>query len=412
VNPDPRNVHIKDFEYELPPERISQYPLDRRDESKLLVYKDGSTEQTIFRCISEYLPSESLMIFNDTKVIQARLLFRKHSGARIEVLCLGPHEPVVEMHSAFQQSSPVVWKCLIGNSGKWKAGILSFIFNYLGIQCVLYAEQLSPESNPSLIRFVWEPNGLAFSEVLEACGKTPLPPYIKRESIDSDRLRYQTIYAREKGSVAAPTAGLHFTETVLKSLNDKGIEKVFITLHVGAGTFRPVNTPTLGDHVMHSECVSVPVELISAISQKLQEHLIAVGTTTVRTLESLYLFGVKLITHPDKNQYWITGQWDPYSKMFPKAITAKESLQAVLNYCKENRINNLTGITQLMIAPGYHFKIPGIMVTNFHQPGSTLLLLIAAFIGKDWQKVYDYALKNDFRFLSYGDSCLLYMNKP
>ncbi|MCX6234763.1 MAG: S-adenosylmethionine:tRNA ribosyltransferase-isomerase [Bacteroidetes bacterium] len=404
----PGSICISDFDYNLPPDKISQFPLNQRDESKLLLYKDGSVTHTIFRNIARHLPANSLIIFNNTRVIQARLFFQKPFGARIEIFCLEPVEPVADIQSAFWQFSPVVWKCLIGHSKRWQKGQLSCTFNHKGRTCILNAERLSAESNPSSVKFFWEPADMIFSEILDAYGLTPLPPYIQRDAGESDKLRYQTIYATQKGSVAAPTAGLHFTKAVFDSLETKGIETAFLTLHVGLGTFKPVTTLKIGNHVMHSECVSIPVDLIRKLSRNDNSSIIAVGTTTVRALESLYGFGVKLTAKPENTKEFFITQWDPYQKWYASEITLNESLHAVLNYCDTFSLKYLTGMTQLLIAPGYHFRLTDIMLTNFHQPKSTLLLLVAAFIGDNWKMVYDYALEKDFRFLSYGDSALLY----
>jgi S-adenosylmethionine:tRNA ribosyltransferase-isomerase len=408
VKRNPGSICISDFDYNLPADKISQFPLEQRDESKLLLYMDGSVSQAIFRDIASYLPANSLIIFNNTRVIQARLFFQKPSGARIEIFCLEPVEPVADMQSAFWQFSPVVWKCLIGHSKRWQKGQLSCTFYHKGRRCILNAERLSGESNPSSVKFFWEPADMTFSEIFDAYGLPPLPPYIHRDAGESDKLRYQTIYATQKGSVAATTAGLHFTKAVFDSLETKGIETAFLTLHVGLGTFKPVTTLKIGNHVMHSECVSIPVDLIRILSGNKTSRIIAVGTTTVRTLESLYWFGVKLIAKPDHTKEFFVAQWDPYQKWCTSEITLDESLHAVVNYCNTYSLRYLTGMTQLLIAPGYHFKLTDIMLTNFHLPKSTLLLLVAAFIGDDWKRVYDYALEKDFRFLSYGDSGLLY----
>ena len=407
----PGSIKIDEYDYPLAPEKISQFPLSVRDESKLLIYENGQISQDIFKNIPQYLNDNSLIFFNDTKVIRARLIFEKSTGAKIEVFCLEPIHPTREMETAFQQQSGVTWKCLVGNSKKWKSGVLTTFFECSGKKCMLSAERLSSEDGYSLIKLSWTPALNLFSEVLTAYGRVPLPPYIKREAVDTDNERYQTVYAQQDGSVAAPTAGLHFTPDVLKNLRKRNIKPFFLTLHVGAGTFTPVSTPTVDQHNMHIESVSITRNVVEELFKDSPRMKIAVGTTTVRTLESLYWYGVKLMVDPHTTGEMKIDQWDPYKSTFDKNISVKDSMNAVLRFMDKHHLDEIHGNTRLMIVPGYKYRIPDIIITNFHQPKSTLLLLVSAFIGGNWKKVYKYALENNFRFLSYGDSCLFYKNK-
>lgn len=401
---DYKKISIKDFDYNLPLEKIAQYPAKERDKSKLVILKDNNIIQDNFYNISHYLPADSLMLFNNTKVIQARMAFKKDTGARIEIFCLEPVSPTQEIQLAFQQKSNCVWKCFIGNSKKWKDNILKKTIIYNSEQHILTAKRIEKQGNSSLVEFRWEPADLNFFNILEIAGYVPLPPYINREAEKSDKERYQTVYARHNGSVAAPTAGLHFSDKELSEIKDKGIKTDTVILHVGAGTFKPVSTEKIIDHEMHTEHIILNKNTIESILNKDYEKLIAVGTTTVRTIESLYWFGVKIIV--DNAEEFNIKQWEPYQKKYNTGISTEESLKAVLKFMSEKNIDVLSGITQLIIMPGYKFRITNGIVTNFHQPKSTLLLLIAAFIGDDWKKVYNFALNNNFRFLSYGDSCL------
>ncbi len=408
-------INIKDYNYNLPKERIAQFPLDKRDESKLIIYKNDKISKSTFKYISELLPENSLMIYNETKVIQARLLFEKETGANIEIFCLEPMEPTREIQQAFEQQSGVVWKCLVGNSKKWKSGQLRKSFSFNGKEAVLLAERVEQHQSFSLIKFTWEPAGLTFSDILIHSGIIPLPPYMNRKAVEADKYRYQTVYAKAEGSVAAPTAGLHFTDEVFDKLLQKNISFDKVTLHVGAGTFKPVTSSDIREHEMHTEHIYIRKKTIENILQNSGKNIIVVGTTTTRTIESLYWFGVKLLVEGYNFESIIIEQWDPYNPKYDKNIPVEKSLTEVLKFMDKNDMEVISGTTQLIIVPGYKYRIPNILITNFHMPQSTLLLLVSAFIGERWKGVYDYALKHDFRFLSYGDSCLFFKknkNRP
>ena len=403
-------IDIEIYTYPLDPDRIAQHPLPERDESKLLCYIDGTVSEDRFRHLSAHLPSDSLMVFNDTRVIRARLLFQKSTGATVEIFCLEPLEPTREVELAFQQTGSCRWKCMIGNARRWKTGELQQCFKTADQHILLSAkDQEQLEDGTYAIRFTWEPASLSFGEILERSGQIPLPPYINRSTEPEDQLRYQTLYADHNGSVAAPTAGLHFTEPVLKSLRETGIRSEKVTLHVGLGTFKPVSTADIHKHVMHREEIVMKERTINHLIQSLDRPIIAVGTTTVRTLESLYWLGVKLLSSPELLTLSLE-QWDPYILAEGLDISAKEALEQVLIYMKKVGTSQITAETQIMIVPGYRFRIINGMITNFHQPRSTLLLLISAYLGPDWKRIYSFALKNKFRFLSYGDACL-FLNK-
>lgn len=401
---DVRKIIIDDFDYELPDDRIAKYPLPERDKSTLLIWKDGRITESPFRNISNFIPENALLVFNNTKVIQARLIFRKKTGAPIEIFCLEPQEPS-DYALAFAQTQSCVWSCLVGNSKRWKEGILEN--EVQGTRCTV--EKIERHGETHLIRFCWNNPEWTFADVLEKCGELPIPPYLNRKSEASDKETYQTIYSKIKGSVAAPTAGLHFTEAVFQSLQEKKIEWAELTLHVGAGTFKPVKSKTLAGHEMHSEWFSVKKSTIEQLIKK-EGQVFAVGTTSVRTLESLYYIGLILGKNPDANPEELTvGQWTPYPESEgQQIISASGALKNILNYMERKKMELLTTHTQILIAPGYSFKIVNGMITNFHQPRSTLLLLISAFVGGKWREIYNYALANDFRFLSYGDSSLLF----
>jgi S-adenosylmethionine:tRNA ribosyltransferase-isomerase len=403
----PFKLSISDYDYPLPAHRIAQFPLHQRDSSKLLVYRNGNITEDRFTGLANHLPSGSLMIFNETRVIHARLVFHKPSGSRIEIFCLEPVAPVSDVQLAFQQTGHCTWKCLVGNAKRWKTGKLTLTAEVAGRETVLSAEMKEKSRDSFLVEFSWTPGETVFSDILETFGKIPLPPYIGREAIESDNVTYQTVYARNDGSVAAPTAGLHFTPAVFEALSAKDIVRQNITLHVGAGTFKPVSADSLADHVMHSEQVIIPVPVIKNILQYKARHITVVGTTTVRSLESLYWQGVKWLRGEIVSPYLKVDQWDPYKPEY-RGISLEESLRKVLDVLDKHGLYELKGYTSLLIAPGYKYQIPDAIVTNFHQPKSTLLLLVSAFIGDDWKKAYDYALGHDFRFLSYGDSCLFY----
>ncbi len=402
----PAYILIDDFNYPLPSNRIAKFPLEKRDQSKLLVYQNGSLSKENFKELHQFLPENSLLFFNETKVIQARLQFFKESGAKIEIFCLEPIQPTTEIQLAFQQKSAVVWKCFIGNSKKWKEGSIKKQIQIENKELEFVAKRVGKEGEAHLVEFSWKPIDFTFAQLLESTGLVPLPPYLNREAEAADKDRYQTIYAQHDGSVAAPTAGLHFTDEVFKKLTKKNISTDKVTLHVGAGTFKPVSAASIGEHEMHTEKIIIQKSTIKKIIEKEDKKVIMVGTTTIRTLESLYWFGVKLLV--DQSPDFRINQWDPYQEKYQIDETLKIVLNSVLDFMDKNNLDELQGETQLMIAPGYDFKIADILITNFHQPKSTLLLLVSAFIGNDWKTAYQFALDNDFRFLSYGDSCLFF----
>ena len=401
---DTKHIKISEFNYPLPDERIAKFPLSERDQSKLLVYRRGEVSEDRFTSLPNYLEAGEMMVFNNTKVIQARLHFRKETGALIEVFCLEPIAPNDYVLS-FQQTHQCAWLCMIGNLKKWKEGTLKRTIQVKGKDVTLCATRGECRGTSHWVDFSWDDDSLTFADVLEAVGELPIPPYLNRETQESDKRTYQTVYSKIKGSVAAPTAGLHFTEKVLKALDNKGIDREELTLHVGAGTFKPVKSEEIEGHEMHTEYISVNKRTI----QKLIAHggqTIAVGTTSVRTLESLYYIGILLSQNPEANQEELhIKQWMPYENTL--MLSAVESLQHILDYMDRHSLDALHTSTQIIIAPGYEYKIVKKIVTNFHQPQSTLLLLVSAFVKGDWRKIYDYALAHDFRFLSYGDSSLL-----
>lgn len=399
-----RDIDLSDYDYDLPSERIAQYPVVERDLSQLLIYKENRIFADSFRKIGDYLPSDALLVFNNTRVIRARIHFHKETGAAIEVFCLEPLSPF-DYELSFSSREPVEWKCIVGNLNKWKGGKILTAFVSRGKKYELTAEKLQPEGDAWRIRFKWNCPEISFGEVIEATGHIPLPPYIKREDDSEDITRYQTVYSRISGSVAAPTAGLHFTDNVLEKLSNKGIKSTEVTLHVGAGTFQPVKTKKISGHEMHCEHFMVTAKTIELIIEN-QGKIIPVGTTSVRTLESLYWLGVKLIQNPSdcRNELSLK-QWEAYD--LGKNVPVKESMVALLNFLKERNVSFINASTSILIIPGYDFRMIYGMITNFHQPKSTLLLLISAWIGINWKKIYCFALENDFRFLSYGDSSLL-----
>lgn len=407
----PKNLQIKDFTYSLPEERIARYPLEQRDASKLLVYKNGQIEESIYRDIDCFLPGNSLLIFNNTKVVEARLLFTKPSGGIIEIFCLEPADLYADIATAMAQKGKVYWKCLVGGASKWKRGMmLSKLIQKGEHKIELQAEISERLPDCFIIKLEWTPIEQSFAEILHFAGLVPLPPYLHREVESADKERYQTVYACYDGSVAAPTAGLHFTPNIFARLTAKNIETGFVTLHVGAGTFKPVKSESIGEHEMHSEFLDVSRETIEKIFEYFGGHIIAVGTTSLRLIESLYWMGVKIFANPTINiQELEILQWEPYEGLH--SVDVKKALEALLDWMKNNRLSRLITKTQIMIAPGYDLKIASGIVTNFHQPQSTLLLLIAAIIGDKWKVLYNYALENNFRFLSYGDGCLLFNDK-
>lgn len=402
----PKDLRIEDFTYSLPDERIAKYPLAERDASKLLVYSDGEITQDTYRNIASHIPGETLMVFNQTKVVHARLLFKKPSGGIIEVFCLSPGAQYPDVQTAMLQKSNVQWECLVGGAAKWKKNMVLSLVND-NPAFTLSASIITRTSSAYILNLSWDDSDLTFAEVLHHAGKVPLPPYLHREAEASDDERYQTLFAKEEGSVAAPTAGLHFTTEVMQSIAAKKISTSFVTLHVGAGTFKPVKSQTMAGHDMHAEWIEVTGESIKQLISHIDKNIVAVGTTSMRTIESLYWLGNKLLNDHKIDLHGIAvTQWDPYND--DHKHTAYEALNAVRSYMAAGRSDKLVTRTQVIIAPGYRFRIVNGLVTNFHQPQSTLLLLVAAFIGDDWRKVYNYALGNGFRFLSYGDGSLLW----
>jgi S-adenosylmethionine:tRNA-ribosyltransferase-isomerase (queuine synthetase) len=399
-------LSIDEFDYSLPDERIAKYPLSPRDSSKLLIYKNGNISENIFASVADYLPSQSLLIYNNTKVIQARLEFFKTTGARIEVFCLEPVTPA-DYAQSLSATNECVWKCMVGNLKKWKDSELSKTVIIKDETCTLKVRLLNTQENTHTIHFSWDNARIHFADILENAGELPIPPYLHRKTETSDYNNYQTVYSKIKGSVAAPTAGLHFTQQVFEQIRAKGIETEELTLHVGAGTFQPVKTQDVDKHLMHTEVISVGKKTIEHLQQKLG-NIIAVGTTSVRTLESLYFIGCQLAENSETNSFHV-GQRTPYEHNYN--LSADDALQHVIDYMTENNLQILHADTQIMIKPGYHFRIVDGVITNFHQPKSTLLLLVSAFVNGNWKAIYDYARGNNFRFLSYGDSSLLWLEK-
>lgn len=405
---DPRKISISEYNYHLPDEKIALFPLEERDASKLLIYQEGHLQENIFRNIDKFLPENSLLIFNNTKVINARIRFAKSTGSLIEIFCLEPHGSIHEYSTAMNREGKAEWKCFIGGASKWKEEYLEKKFSINNQSVTLHARINEKLSDAYVVTFSWEPANISFAEILETAGDVPLPPYIKREAEKEDSYRYQTIYAKEEGSVAAPTAGLHFTDEVFRRMTARNIVKEYITLHVGAGTFKPVKAEKMQDHEMHTEWIDVSTDAIKNIAVNLS-MIIVVGTTSLRTIETLYWLGVKAYLHPEIEKLEL-GQWDVYEEeMTAAALSPLDSLNALTEWLEKNKKQRLFTQTQLLITPGYTFKIAKGIITNFHQPQSTLLLLIAAAMGEKWKEAYDYALKNDFRFLSYGDANLIFM---
>ena len=404
---DPKHIHISDYQYPLPDERIAKFPIAQRDHSKLLVYRHGEVGEDVFYHLPDYLPKDSLMVFNNTKVIQARMHFRKSTGALIEVFLLEPADPS-DYELMFQTAGHCAWYCLVGNLKKWKEGSLERECIINNAPCIIRATRGPIHGTSYRIDFDWT-GGASFAEVIDAMGELPIPPYLNRETQESDKTTYQTVYSKIKGSVAAPTAGLHFTEQVLQAIDAAGIDREELTLHVGAGTFKPVKSEEIEGHEMHTEFISVRRSTI----QKLIAHnasAIAVGTTSVRTLESLYYMGLKVMRNPELTEEQLhVMQWEPYEivNSEQRIVNSVEALQALADWMDARGLEVLHSSTQIIIAPGYDYHIVKMLVTNFHQPQSTLLLLVSAFVKGDWRKIYDYALAHDFRFLSYGDSSLL-----
>ena len=400
-----KNIQISDYNYELPDARIAKFPMAERDHSKLLIYDKGSVGEDMFYNLPQHLPAHALMVFNNTKVIQARLHFRKDTGALIEVFLLEPAQPA-DYEQMFQTRSRCSWLCLVGNQKKWKEGALVRPLSVNGQTVTLRATRRGEHGTSQWIDFEWDGHA-SFAEIIDVAGELPIPPYLNRETQESDLTTYQTVYSKIKGSVAAPTAGLHFTERVLSAIDAQGIEREELTLHVGAGTFRPVKSATIGDHPMHTEYIAVRRHTIERILAH-QCQVIAVGTTSVRTLESLYYMGLKVLANPDLTEDALhVNQWEPYDQPTVDSPQPSVALQALLDWMSRRQLTVLHSSTQIIIAPGYNYHIVKMLITNFHQPQSTLLLLVSAFVKGDWRRIYDYALAHDFRFLSYGDSSLL-----
>lgn len=399
-----KNIRIEDYTYDLPDERIAKFPLAERDASKLLIYNEGKIGEKRFPETNGILQAGQTLVFNNTKVIHARIFFKKPTGATIEIFCLEPYLPA-DYAQNFAARNTCEWVCMVGNLKKWKDGAIECVFEHEGETCMLTAEKTEQQGGEVIVRFGWNLN-ISFSEVLEGCGRIPIPPYLNRESEDSDKIRYQTVYSREEGSVAAPTAGLHFSKKLLAELVEKGVHIQELTLHVGAGTFRPVKADKIGGHDMHTEHIIVSRELVNRLQNK-NNDLIAVGTTSVRTLESLYWMGVKRLE--GIGEFYSVGQWEAYE--LPTHYSLQQSMAALADWFTATGEDHLKAQTTIIIVPGYRFRVIDALFTNFHQPQSTLLLLVAAAIGEDWKKMYAYALEHDFRFLSYGDSSFLKIGK-
>lgn len=400
------SIRIADYSYNLPDLKIAKYPLQKRDESKLLLFENGNLSLSKFKNLSDHIPSDSLMVFNDTRVIHARLIFLKESGAAIEVFCLLPFYPNNYIDN-FMQNNSCSWLCMIGNAKRWKNEPLSMNIVVNDNEIKLSAQKKEITDDGTLVEFSWDNNSFTFSEILEVAGKLPIPPYLNRASEESDETTYQTVYSKAEGSVAAPTGGLHFTTEVMESLRQKGISQTQVTLHVGAGTFKPVKSETMAEHHMHAEFISVKKQTITDILNR-KGVLIVVGTTSMRTVESLYYLGCKIIKNPSISERELfVNQWEPYNDD-NKNILPDDALKAIINYMDNNQSESILASTQIIILPGYEFHYVDAMITNFHQPQSTLLLLVSAFVGNKWRQIYDFALNNEFRFLSYGDSSLLW----
>lgn len=405
----PSALQIRDFTYDLPEEKIARYPLEQRDQSRLLLYRNQAFTEDTYRNIDRFLPEGALMVFNQTRVIHARLLFRKPTGGRIEVFCLEPDNRYPDVQTAMLQQGEVYWKCMVGGAAKWKEGQVLELEQEHADAPKVFAALHERAEGVYILHLYWPASDTTFAEVLHQAGKVPLPPYLNRDAEQADEHRYQTIFAREEGSVAAPTAALHFTDEVMQSLAEKAIDAAFVTLHVGAGTFKPVKSETMEGHDMHAEWIEVTAPLLETVMNRLalDKPVVAVGTTSCRTLESLYWIGVRLIRKENVDFAGIAvPQWYPYEN--PSDLPATTAFRALLDHLQTTRLSKLVTRTQIIIAPGYSFRVIAGMVTNFHQPQSTLLLLVAALVGPSWRDIYTYALEHGFRFLSYGDGCLLW----
>lgn len=401
----PKDLAIADFRYDLPQERIAKYPLPKRDESKLLVYRDQQISEDTYSQVAAHLPANSFLVFNNTKVVEARLLFQKPTGGVIEVFCLEPHEQYADITTAMLTKEKVWWKCLIGGASKWKPGMV--LLKPVG-DMILEAAIVERNAGAFTVELRWNDPGLSFAEVLHRAGAIPLPPYLHREAEETDKERYQTVYAAAEGSVAAPTAGLHFTKEIFKDLSNRGIQTGFVTLHVGAGTFKPVKSEKMADHDMHAEFIDVSLDFLKQLQAQLSNTVVAVGTTSLRTLESLYWIGVQAAAQQLNLEEAdvAVSQWYPYESN--QSLSASEAIQSLISWMQQRNMQRLITRTQIIIAPGYELKIASGIITNFHQPESTLLLLIAAIVGDDWKRIYRYAMEHGFRFLSYGDGSLLW----
>ncbi len=403
-----KEIAIENYNYDLPTNKIAMHPLPQRDASRLVIYKNDSITESTYRNISDYIPNNSLMVFNQSRVMEARVVFTKPSGGRIEIFCLEPHSDEGGIGKGLSSKGPVKWVCLIGGASKWKHGqVLEKQLDTTAGKVNLRATWSGKVNEAFIVTFSWE-QPISFADVLHTAGTTPLPPYIKREADTADAERYQTIYANQPGSVAAPTAGLHFTDHIMSCLDSKSVSKEFVTLHVGAGTFKPVKAAVMADHEMHAEFIDVSVNTLKTFVGHLDKLITAVGTTSVRTIESLYWIGVRILTDPLAcRESLALSQWFA-AEHGEVSITPGDALGALINWLEENNAERIVTSTQLLIAPGYRFRIADALVTNFHQPGSTLILLVAAMAGENWRSIYNYALQNDFRFLSYGDGCLIF----
>ncbi len=398
-------VLVSEFDYRLPDERIAKFPLPNREESKLLVYDKGEILQTVFSKINKFIKNNNLLVFNNTRVVQARLNFKRKTGANIEIFILEPIEPF-DYSVSFLSTGSCVWKCIVGNLKRWKEEELELTIP--NSEIVLKASKINVISEGVIVKFTWDNNSLNFAQIIERCGEVPIPPYLNRKAEESDKNTYQTVYAKPEGSVAAPTAGLHFTPELLESIKRDGVTTDFVTLHVGAGTFKPVKAESISEHEMHTEHFFINSETISRIKNH-NGGIVSVGTTTLRTLESIYWIGVKIKCGICTDNNFSLSQWDPYN--LPSNISLQESLESIEKKLYSMGNNHISATTQLCVVPGYKFQVVDTLITNYHQPRSTLLMLVAAFIGDDWKKVYSYALNNNFRFLSYGDSSILFRKK-
>lgn len=412
VMTDPRALNSKDYTYDLPNDRIAKYPLEQRDSSLLLVYAEGKISHSVFHRLGDYLPAKAMLVFNDTRVIHARMLFRRPSGALIECFCLEPANRL-SPEQVFASSAPVSWICMVGNLKKWKENTLEKNFSGSKGDCILFAVKKNQTEEGLEVEFSWSNKNYSFAEVMEHCGELPIPPYLNRDAEEGDEIRYNTVYAHQEGSVAAPTAGLHFTNELMADLEASGRKLLRLTLHVGAGTFKPVKSEKIGEHKMHSERFHVKKSALANLLVQLENGLpvISVGTTSVRTLESIYWLGCSFAKNGGNALPLVVPQWLPYDMLPGEMLSPADSVRTVLNYLDKIDAEELTGFTEIIIAPGYTFRMVDGLITNFHQPDSTLLLLVAALVGDDWRKIYAHALENNFRFLSFGDSSLLMKNK-